>query len=81
MFFNVICDEGGPDGAAVHFAFVDGGLETNGAGYGVLVDAQGVEVVVVDYLTGLFVSEYDGKGLWFGVGSYPPYNSSSSSSS
>lgn len=39
VFFDMVCDEGGPDGGAVHFAFVDGGLEADGAGYGVLVDA------------------------------------------
>lgn len=59
----MVCDEGGPDRAAVHFTFVDGGLEADGTGYGVLVDAEGVEVVVVDYLAGPFVSGYEGKEL------------------
>lgn len=56
MLFDVVCDEGRPDRGAVHFAFVDGSLEADSASYGVLVDAQGVKVVVVNYLAGLLAS-------------------------
>lgn len=49
----MVCDEGGPDGAPFHLASMNGGLESDGSCYGVLVDAEGVEVVVVDDLSGL----------------------------